>query len=301
MQALTKGFTKGLTRPLVRMLAGNGGDTSPSLLPETTDYAARVLAVSGTKLAMGTLRDIDAFIGGMNDLGLWDVLQECWPLKHNAATGSIAVGLKGSDAVLNSGPSWSSDGVLIANNNSWLASTLHIPATDYTWFCFARPADAVLYKISLWSMGINRNGRQFSIEWYGHNNNGPKICAGKWSGIVNSIYSQTPANIISRMVSGDWYGVAVSNMDGDYTIGYYVDQIYAIQRNDRDASLEKEWNDPVGSGVLGMGCYSGSAGALAGAAVIGLFGGFLRALTTDEWNAVSVLYKTTLGRNLSFI
>jgi hypothetical protein len=94
-----------------------------SLLPSALDNlmvtvdlidpdAAAFAAVSGAT----DVANLDAFVKGVKDLGLWDDMV-CWPLRsaQNAGTGTTAYSLGGLgtfNGTLVNGPTWGSDGIL---------------------------------------------------------------------------------------------------------------------------------------------------------------------------------------------
>lgn len=79
----------------------------PNYDPATIEYANRSGATD--------LANIDAFVRGVKDLGLWNSMV-CWPLRssQNAGTGTTAYSLGGLgtfNGTLTNGPVWNSDGI----------------------------------------------------------------------------------------------------------------------------------------------------------------------------------------------
>jgi hypothetical protein len=91
----------------------------PDYDPATIEYAARSGATD--------LANIDAFVRGVKDLGLWESMV-CWPLRstQNAGTGTTAYSLGGLGAfngTLTDGPTWGADGMTFDNASAQYIST----------------------------------------------------------------------------------------------------------------------------------------------------------------------------------
>jgi hypothetical protein len=113
----------------------------PDYDPATIEYAARSGATD--------LANIDAFVRGVKDLGLWNSMV-CWPLRstQNAGTGTTAYSLGGLgtfNGTLVNEPSWGADGMTFDNASSQYISTAFSfdPATLSTGFAtIVKPTDS---------------------------------------------------------------------------------------------------------------------------------------------------------------
>jgi hypothetical protein len=88
----------------------------PDYDPATIEYAARSGATD--------LANIDAFVRGVKDLGLWNSMV-CWPLRstQNAGTGTTAYSLGGLGAfngTLVGGPAWDPAGIVLDGTDDYL-------------------------------------------------------------------------------------------------------------------------------------------------------------------------------------
>jgi hypothetical protein len=81
---------------------------------ETKSYVNNILNL-GKALQPGDVKDIDDFVSGIKDFGLWDNMV-CWPLRsiHNIGTGNRVNSLGGLgtfNGTMINGPTWGTDGV----------------------------------------------------------------------------------------------------------------------------------------------------------------------------------------------
>jgi hypothetical protein len=106
----------------------------PDYDPATIEYAARSGATD--------LANIDAFVRGVKDLGLWESMV-CWPLRstQNAGTGTTAYSLGGLgtfNGTLRGGPSWGTDGVILDGSDDRITTTHSVSNSP---------------KLTLWAVG----------------------------------------------------------------------------------------------------------------------------------------------------
>jgi hypothetical protein len=88
---------------------------------ETKSYVNNILNL-GKALQPGDVKDIDDFVSGIKDFGLWDNMV-CWPLRsiHNIGTGNRVNSLGGLgtfNGTLVNSPSWGVNGVVFSSSNS---------------------------------------------------------------------------------------------------------------------------------------------------------------------------------------
>jgi hypothetical protein len=88
------------------------------------------------------LANIDAFVRGVKDLGLWESMV-CWPLRstQNAGTGTTAYSLGGLgtfNGTLRGGPSWGTDGVILDGSDDRITTTHSVSNSP---------------KLTLWAVG----------------------------------------------------------------------------------------------------------------------------------------------------
>ena len=99
---------------------------------ETRKYVKRIKNVGKTLDAFSVL-DIDNFVTGCKDLGVWNNMV-CWPLRSSQNTGTNTAfslgGLGKYDGTLVNGPTWGVDGIIFDGSNDFINTNFTPSATD---------------------------------------------------------------------------------------------------------------------------------------------------------------------------
>ena len=140
---------------------------------ETRQYLRRLYSY-GRELTGTDIADIDDFVKGLKQLGLWGNIV-CWPMRniHNIGTGSTVLSLGGggfyNGTILNSGV-WDNVGIIrtTASGNLLSTSIKYIDVAPMGFGgiskCDTDPGNSSAY---IWTGGANVDGRQFSISTTG--------------------------------------------------------------------------------------------------------------------------------------
>jgi hypothetical protein len=230
----------------------------------------------------GDAVDIDNFIIGLKDLGIWHNIV-CWPMRsiQNIGTGSIILSFGGygpKDGVSQNSPTWSTDGIITTTDNQKIIANISYEGSMSPFGCAVitkRIGSDTVVRQYLVKNSIAVNSRTFFI--------GTNIQIRWWN------FPSTPLNL--NIGSFDFCGMSInSTNNGD------------LQLNNIRTSVTMSNNSPWDSSPRDSEYYTivRHVGTVASnnytfPCHIALFG---KALPSELMNSIRNLYKATIGKGL---
>jgi hypothetical protein len=246
--------------------------------------AATFIAASGAS----DVWNIQQFVKGVKDLGLWDDMV-CWPLRstQNAGTGTTAYSLGGLgtfNGTLVNGPTWGVDGITKANANEIINVTgtnATLREANSVFACFKSSADEVV------------NQRVFNCQ-------GGSASSNYWQ---TQLWTTDPvfANVFEtrNSVNNNPTGVSVAGRDllfnfwgaarGNTTTRQFANGIAGAEQTGLSA------RNPTGTpnvDMIGTSGASGARGTMSFAIAL------TPTISSGDMSAFYTLYKQTLGTGL---
>jgi hypothetical protein len=249
--------------------------------------AATFIAASGAT----DVWNIQQFVKGVKDLGLWDDMV-CWPLRstQNAGTGTTAYSLGGLgtfNGTLVNGPTWGSDGVVFANASSQYvslgASQILAGNSDYTVMGVAKLTNVAVNLLTVIGLG-NVKGAHLRAESNGSTQarfNGHDVSGTGWA-------PQTVNGPTTSMFAPIAAGDAAS-------LKLFINSGSPFNTQNIDARI-----NPASTLLPSIGAFNNT-----GSSFIGFWNGDIAAgaiwnvkLTDAQVASFYALYKATLGTGL---
>ena len=269
---------------------------SYGLQKETRQYLRRLYAY-GRTLAGPDIADIDDFVKGLKQLGLWQNTV-CWPMRsiHNIGTGSLVLSLGGGgkyDGTMVNSPAWNTNGIYKAvSSTGYLATTYDLQVFGSAAFFF----------------NTISNSTSRSVQHFGHsaNTSGGLPIVFSHGGSLNLVITQgTTSPTTAHTVTS--------------TSAQSLNQFYseATSWTPSTASLFFNGNATISNGAYSNGPYSLSVGfAMTDIIILGAYANatpqgcetlhsfgslFNTVLTATQHGLLYNLYKNTIGKGLGLI
>jgi len=232
--------------------------------------------------------DIDNFVIGLKDLGLWSD-SYIWLLmsQYNVATGTSLIGLNGNtpNGTLINSPTWSTNGIVFLNS---AAQRIDIPVTFsfgdvYTIFASAKLTNVASANLTVLGFGNNRGGV------IGVSSNSSTLLRNvQWDVNTGSPGAQTSSAVITtNNFSSTITGNSTSSINYANTTAYTtLNADYRISNADTLVTIGALH---ISGTTYGSGYFNGN---------IHIAFMLKRSITASEQSSLYNLYKATIGKTL---
>jgi len=264
------------------------------LQKETRNYLRRLYTFN-RELASSDIADLDNFIKGTKQLGIWQNMV-CWPLRsqHNLGSGSTVLSLGGfSGGVFNgtliNGPTWANDGITTNGTNNYvdISTSFAIqPSSAFSSLLLGRDNDITrITKRTFQYLG----GLTYGTGWTGGTNNTGSVLS------ISSDPQNTNQTVASSTTTAGTQNIA-------YCYGFNFSQGFQgfFSNGSNYSTTAVTFAGTIGSihPTRGMRIWLGQVWGLFPAQTYISFFHFNTFLSTTQHSQMYNLIKTTIGKGL---